>query len=242
MRIFAISDLHSEFGDTKFPMPEADVCVLAGDIGSLSKAHKYESVLKTIRAKYEHVVLVPGNHEFYGSKYMYGKVLQQLKEICDRVGVVLLNQSSVVIDGVRFVGAILWTHIDVLGWAYINDGAHVFRTAIEMQIAHKSDLNFLERELKNQDLPTIIVTHHLPHKNLIHPKFADSKYNSAFMTDVSKNLNLQRVPYWFCGHTHEYVETVDGIDETHQTRIIANPVGYPGEDRVTCVRDAVYIV
>jgi hypothetical protein len=61
--------------------------------------------------------------------------------------------------------------------------------------------------------------------------------NSAFASDLTNTMYMGRVKYWFCGHTHEYSE-MNAMD----TRFIANPLGYPGEERVTKVSLATYMI
>lgn len=63
MRIQFFSDLHTEFGPVHLRPHQADVVVLAGDIGAGSK------VLRWIEQQFPDisVAYVLGNHEFYGS-------------------------------------------------------------------------------------------------------------------------------------------------------------------------------
>ncbi len=62
MKLHILSDLHTEFSDFEAPETDADVVVLAGDIGVGTggiewAAGQFPDVP---------VVYVPGNHEFYG--------------------------------------------------------------------------------------------------------------------------------------------------------------------------------
>lgn len=62
MNLYVLSDLHTEFADFDLPETNADVVVLAGDIGVGTGG------LDWIRKQRLHkpVIYVPGNHEFYG--------------------------------------------------------------------------------------------------------------------------------------------------------------------------------
>lgn len=53
------------------------------------------------------VVLVPGNHEFYG--HVMPAELARMKEAAAGSNVHLLDRGGVVVDGVRFLGCTLWT-------------------------------------------------------------------------------------------------------------------------------------
>jgi predicted phosphodiesterase len=73
MKAWIFSDLHTEFDETVVPLavPEADVCIRAGDIcdGGPAKSVRYlgEQVSRSMP-----VILVPGNHEYYRSSVVEG--------------------------------------------------------------------------------------------------------------------------------------------------------------------------
>lgn len=61
MKAHILNDLHIEFGDFEPPATDADVVVLAGDIGvGMGGLHWAQD-----RFPDRPVVYVPGNHEFY---------------------------------------------------------------------------------------------------------------------------------------------------------------------------------
>lgn len=108
MKIWILSDLHLEMQDPiPLPIPpDADVCVLAGDIDRpIDAAIRWAAfhVADTIP-----VVYVPGNHEFYRNSYL-GGLVRGHQYVQKHPNIHLLHDSSVVIDGVRFVGGTLWT-------------------------------------------------------------------------------------------------------------------------------------
>lgn len=59
------------------------------------------------------VVYVPGNHEFYNHEMK--SELARGQAAADEAGIHMLNRRAVVIEGVRFLGAILWTDYRLLG-------------------------------------------------------------------------------------------------------------------------------
>lgn len=242
-RIYALSDLHSEFheiGAVPLPAVPADICVVAGDAGNVcgEGGPKLVRVLEQLRARYEAVVYCAGNHCFYNSAYDYDGTLERLRGICDRVGITFLDRSEATIAGVRFVGATLWSNINAAGWLAINDRRHVFRALKDYKAAHERDLAYLRGALTADSPTTVVLTHHLPTTKLIHQRFLSfGTANSAFATDVLDQLDLTRVPLWLCGHSHEMAEYHQG-----NTRFVLNSMGYPHEARVTHISLGTYVV
>jgi predicted phosphodiesterase len=108
MKLLVLSDLHLELGTslTLTPGLEYDVVVLAGDIHSPGrKAVRWAQRESTFSGK--PVVLVAGNHEFYGCEM--GTELAEMRKAAEGSNVHLLERGSTVIGGVRFLGCMLWT-------------------------------------------------------------------------------------------------------------------------------------
>ena len=106
-----LSDIHLELG-TSLTLPpgltadDYDVVVLAGDIHSPGhKAVFWAQRESTLGGK--PVVLVPGNHEFYGR--VMSTELAEMKKAAAGSNVHLLDRDCVVLGGLRFLGCILWT-------------------------------------------------------------------------------------------------------------------------------------
>jgi predicted phosphodiesterase len=124
MKIQLLSDLHLESNPDFVPQAaaDADVLVLAGDIGS----YQHGSALSTLgdgdfglgRFSPRHgwpvpVLFVPGNHEYDGLDFDVAHA--RLRETCERLGITWLERESLVLQGVRFVGTTLWSDFDALG-------------------------------------------------------------------------------------------------------------------------------
>lgn len=124
MKIQLLSDLHLEgLPDYRArPLPEADLLVLAGDIGSYQAGSKLlaRGVPDFGLARFSPrpvaeggagwptpVVFVPGNHEYDGLDFEDAHA--RLREVCERLGLVWLEREAVVMGGVRLVGTTLWT-------------------------------------------------------------------------------------------------------------------------------------
>lgn len=114
MKILVLSDLHLDKGAFKVPDVDYDVAVLAGDIQDpgvkgVAWARRAANFGET-----KPVIFVPGNHEFYGG--VIETTLEEMKRAAAGTNVHLLDREEIVIGGVRFLGATLWTdfkaHID----------------------------------------------------------------------------------------------------------------------------------
>ena len=105
MKLLILSDLHLEFAPFE-PMPdlEFDVVILAGDIHSPAKRAVQWAVG---RFPNKHVIYVPGNHEYYDGRL--DTTLFDARREAESSNVHLLDGDELVIDGVRFLGATLWT-------------------------------------------------------------------------------------------------------------------------------------
>jgi len=132
VNIQLLSDLHLESHPhfAAQPLAGADVLVLAGDIGS----YQQDSALTRLAvpdfglARFSPrpvqeggaawptpVIFVPGNHEYDGLEF--DEAHQRLRQACERWGLIWLEQESVVLQGVRFVGCTLWSDFDGLSSA-----------------------------------------------------------------------------------------------------------------------------
>ena len=114
MKIWILSDLHLEYADLRrrLVIPDADVCVMAGDL-CRATATGVHWLAKDI-AHAIPCVYVAGNHEFYKGSIKEG--LEDGKAAAAGFPTVhLLENDQVVIDGVRFLGATLWTDFRIQG-------------------------------------------------------------------------------------------------------------------------------
>lgn len=233
MKIHILSDLHNEFSVYDQPSPEADVIVLAGDIDNGSRGIAWARM----RWPDKNIVFVPGNHEYYGSEI--GRVNDEMQKAAEVYNVHLLNPGSVEIDGVRFIGAILWTDFKYFGqmdetrqlamieaMICINDfriidiDERTFSPLDSVKL-HQSDLKFLRFELiKPFEGKTVIVTHHLPCSRSVARRYEKDILAAAFASNLDSMMD--KCDLWIHGHTH------DSFDYEHPmgARVICNPRGY----------------
>ena len=242
MQLQVLSDLHLE-AHNPIPPPaaQADVLVLAGDLAPYSPR-----VLRAVAAAWksvEHILYVPGNHEFYRGEI--DDVRAKLAHTCAEVGIDLLDRRVTHIDGVRFIGATLWTDFALDGVASVVRAKQValramadFTGAIrhrgglftpsESCRRHSADRAFVERELAAAEAAgevAVVITHHAPTSRSIRPWYQGNALNPAFASHMDAVINRHMPPLWIHGHMH------DSIDEAlGDTRVLANPGGYTKEE------------
>jgi hypothetical protein len=160
--------------------------------------------------------------------------LKQLRAVCDRTWVKLLDRERVDLDGVSFFGCTLWSAASQLDFWMLHDGYCVFRTHEEYLAAHTRDRLWLDAELAADHGPgergpgeRVVLTHHLPTPKLIHQRYHyRGAPQTAFMTPLDELVAQSRARFWFSGHTHETMQAKVG-----QTLCAVSPLGYPEEQK-----------
>lgn len=242
MKIAVGSDVHLENWKEALPaLPdEADILIMAGDLTSLGDG------ATRLRERYDTdkpIFYVPGNHEYYGS--VYQDRLAQIETDCDVNKINFVGPGrSYDIDGVKIVGATLWTDYKLNGDEVAgmisagvgmsdhytigfreDDGNKWFlpRHALEL---HEEHLNWLLTACAQDYNPrTIIITHHLPTRACIHPRWERSSLNPAFASEVLHRFQDFMPALWVYGHSHDEMDlTIGG------TRLLSNQLGYKGEN------------
>lgn len=233
MKIQIASDLHLEFLARRFPdyrvvePAEADVLVIAGDI------HKGNRAIEAFRDWPIPVLYVHGNHEAY--HHDYAEMVKSLRETAEGTNVRVLECDEHVHGGIRFLGCCLWTDYRLYGDRQAEAMAEAERTLIDHELIklngnfflprdaealHLSSRAWLENKLQESfNGPTVVITHHAPHPASIHPRFAGSLLNPAFITDLGPLV--EQADVWIHGHVHDSFDYRVG-----KTRVIANPRGY----------------
>jgi hypothetical protein len=215
------------------------VLVLAGDIiadvrtwAGSPALDIYGPWLKDLAQRHKVVIYVGGNHEGYQASFK--TAFDYLNELAGRVANLhVLENDTVVVDSVKFVGTTKWTPLDgphdQFRVRQMNDtkviaGWNVFT----WRQAYQDARNFLETELaKDHDGPVVVVTHHAPSMQSIAPGFIDSYLNCAYTSNEEDLMFKHKPELWFHGHTHvsfDYV--VADYEENDCTRVICNPYGY----------------
>ncbi len=232
MKIQLISDIHLEFGDCELPATECDLIVAAGDIGVGDQGVEW------LLQQNKPVIYIAGNHEFYGSDYH--ETLSLIREKAKGTQVTFLENESVVIGDVRFLGCSLWTD---LGGAENDHFDKLIRRVNDFRKVSVGDRNFnhedflalhhASREWLSSVLDepfegeTVVVTHHAPTFWSWQEHFDDPMLH-AYCNDLKALLHKHDISFWFHGHTH-YVQDYLCAG----THVICNPRGYIKRDRLT---------
>lgn len=154
MRLLLLSDLHLEHGIslTVPPCVEYDVVVLAGDIQSPGSCGvRWAARESTFGGK--PVIYVPGNHEFYGREM--GSELEEMREAANGTNVHVLNRDVVTIEGVRFLGATLWTDfaLPIANESEPIDYSEVVDVARALSTANHHVMDFRAIQLADPSIP-----------------------------------------------------------------------------------------
>jgi Icc-related predicted phosphoesterase len=224
VRLRVGSDLHLEFQTDRgralvgaLTSGDFDVLVVAGDLTDAKGLAAALSMLAEATKK--PIVYVHGNHEFYGSDRESVLATTRAATIAYR-HLYCLDGHAISIDGQRFLGTPLWfAESDAPKWA-LNDFTQI--AGFESWVYKENQLAraFLNREVRSGD---VVVTHHLPHPDSVHPKYARSALNPFFLCDVSDVIREEQPALWVHGHTHERCDY-----RIRGTRVICNPFGYAG--------------
>ena len=230
MKLLVLSDLHIEFGAFQPLAAEADVVVLAGDVsvgldGLAWAVAGFPDVP---------VIYVPGNHEFYHHDI---DLIAALKAQAP-AHIHVLDNDAIEIEGVRFLGCILWTDFGLFGeteryfcMKHANRAMNDFNvirhngrrfSAQQSVKLHQYSREWLSHMLtEDYDGKTVVVTHHIPSPQSCHPRFRNDRLSAAFVSDLEALMDGERTALWVHGHTHHSFDyTVNG------TRVLCNPRGY----------------
>ena len=265
MKIQLLSDLHLEAHPHFHPVAaaDADVLVLAGDIGSYQAGSLLaggDFGLKRFSPLHGWpvpVVFVPGNHEYDNDDF--DTVHARLRNTCEALGMHWLERETLVIDDVRLVGTTLWSDFDALIDPK-DDVTEQFKKRGKAMRAANFYLRkaatmrhgelFLAEQLREHSLvcqgwlrdalstpfdgPTVAITHFAPTLGSVDPRYGLTPGSAGFCNSLDDLLPLANV--WLHGHLHcafDYVK--DGC------RIVANPLGYFGKGEQERFRPALCV-
>lgn len=236
------SDLHLDYDVGKSFAPQnlwlprelatdrETILILAGDIWHAKKPLSYagHSWLSELSCSFHSIILVLGNHDFWGGNIFYE--YDRVKSFAKGLGnVYLLQNSEVVIEDIRFLGATLWTdfgqHKDVsFARSIMNDYKFIKYSPAYSRLRpehilreHIVSRQYLEQQLSLKHAKSWVITHHAPTQRSV------SAYEEHPHLDYS-NLEylFSNVDVWVHGHTHQVLDYY--VDNT---RILSNPRGYP---------------
>ncbi len=176
--------------------------------------------------------------------------LEAMRETARRLEIHLLENDTVVVDGVEFVGCTAWTDFrlherpgrpvtmsaaDAMAGARrvmldyrLIDVRDAARPAglrrfepTDSVVLHERSRSWLAEALaRPADRPRVVVTHHLPSWHSVSPGYVAAPSNPAFASDL--DALFAGVDLWIHGHTHSSHDYLAA-----GCRVVCNPRGYP---------------
>lgn len=248
MRVRIYSDLHLESAAFDPPNVTTDVIVLAGDIGEGLAG------LTWAREKFDApIIYVRGNHELYGQRLPEAD--ESFSAEAKRLGICFLENASTVINGVRFLGATLWTDFRINGYSrpsgpddddvriamgeakrlmndyrYIRFGrkrkkARDRMTPVNTLSMHIASRDWLQRSLAETFDGRTVVVTHHAPHLLSVPTHRVGDRYTPYYASHLPQLVRAPVDLWIHGHFHTSCDYTIGT-----TRVISNPRGRSGDD------------
>ena len=229
------SDLHLEFRENKqflnqhLLKPKADTLILAGDIVPFTEMNKHKDFFKYISDNFKLTYWLPGNHEYY-----YSDVSERSGFINEKIrdNVFLVNNISIQQNDVRLIFSTLWSKISpvnewqiersISDFQVIKFNGHFFSVPNFNQL-HSDSLNFIEKELsQNNAGKTVVVSHHVPTFLNFPSQYKGSILNEAFVVELFPLIESSNINYWIYGHHHSNTPDFS----IGNTVLLTNQMGY----------------
>ena len=243
MKIQIFSDLHADVFPVKPITVAADVdlVIVAGDT-SESAPRAFERLRQIVPMNVP-IVMVMGNHEFY--RRFIIEELALARSLAPAFNVHVLENDTIVIGNIRFVGATLWSDYQILGQARepaamnacargMNDHRLIgwqkkpwlrFRVQEAAQLHQQSRAYFAKTLGIPWAGPTVVVSHHAVSWSSVDPNLRNELLTAAYVSDLSSFIEASQPNLWIHGHVHRSSDYLIG-----RTRVICNPHGYGNEN------------
>jgi predicted phosphohydrolase len=236
MRVRILSDLHFEFHAdhgvsfvNSIEKNNQDVVLIAGDI---SNSIIMEKSIQLVCSYWDPVpvIYVAGNHDYYLS--CISTVLNKFRQLEREIhNFKFLENDIISINGRRILGTTLWFDHSGQHELYDNfmtDFSDIGDIYSSIQKLGVFSIDFLRQEIKPGD---IVLTHHMPHRVCIIPKFIGSPLNKYFVHYGAERIIENASVTWIHGHTHAFIDQkFDFLGDGDESRIICNAFGYVGEE------------
>jgi predicted MPP superfamily phosphohydrolase len=235
-----MSDLVAVRDDIDLVICAGDLCDQGGVVAGMKWLRHY--------CRFAEIVMVLGNHDYFGGSIP--GVLKEARMAANDLGIHLLENGSVVIGGVKFIGCTLWSDFDLAGDPIdkafaINHAKFAmadFQGAIDRdefdgrmtkpfspkdaEQLFEESVAYLDTEL-SQDFSgeVFVITHHAPHPHSIADHFKGDSLTPAFVSDLSDLIDRHRPAAWIHGHTHASFD----YELEGGTRVVCNPRGFEND-------------
>jgi hypothetical protein len=228
-------ELNHQYQSFTFPVT-APILLLAGDVGRLVDYDAYLHFLTAQTARYETVLLVLGNHEFFGGTYEQGlasaRRLETEPALNGRLVLMHRRRWACHKSGTTVLGCTLWSNVpadkaDVVA-SKVGDYKRIdgWTTDLHNKL-HQEDVDWLREQVSDAGPRKMLVaTHHAPCvQGTSKPEHITNPWAVAFATDVLPYGDWSTVQTWVFGHTHYSTDICcNGV------RVVANQRGYVSSD------------
>ena len=247
MKLRIISDVHCDVNkdySVKFDFGD-DFVICCGDVSG-DRITTKEWIDKNIK----NGIIISGNHLGYNEvtfdeKDTLDYSIKYLQECYNSEPIYFLENQSVEIDDVIFVGCMLFTdfklfnneeYCKVVASRGLNDFKYVkvsrgneieLITTMYQQQQHTKSLKYIESVCaKNPDKKIVVITHHAPSYKSVPVQFKNSMVSAAYASNLESTIQkYDNLKLWCHGHMHESCHY-----ELFGTRIVCNPLGYFDEN------------
>jgi len=228
---------------------DKQILLLAGDIFTAKTCDNWIHLFDNLCSRFQHIYMILGNHEHYGYNFnrTYDTVNQFILPFHSKM--TLLDDEYVEInkDTALFAGT-MWSsyHKDgnflindqMIAKQMMNDYRVVEGFSPEMaRLSFEKCKNLLDKYLTTCYTNKIVMTHHAPSYQSVHPRFVGSALNSSFVNDLDDYIKDSDIHTWLHGHIHNNVDYRIG-----STRILANPYGYYSENPTDYNRNLTFTI
>lgn len=220
VKVQIVSDLHIEYKNdqvpdtNKFINPDAEILIMAGDIGSLYKKEQLSVFLKKVCALFKLVIYVPGNHEYYMVEGLETKKMSELKQNLNHIersieNLHVLDRSSIRIGDVCIAGCTMWSQPLCVIPKFLLRIKGI--NTMKYKNMHSKDIKYIKNIIdycSSKNYKLTIITHHPPSYKCIENGKKRKKYESLYATDLENLLDGDKVQNWICGHVHKNFDFV----------------------------------
>jgi predicted phosphohydrolase len=225
--------LNPEFFDWR-----GDVLLLAGDLAEEAHLCKQKGFWEKVSQMADQVLVIAGNHEHYR-----GAIDKTHKHVSAAISghrnICFMEDAFFHLDSVIVFGSTFWSDLsNPLSALHVEGGLNDYK---QIRVAarnysrlrthdtnsrHQKSKYILDEILnKNADTDFVVMTHHAPSFQSIHPDFKSDHRNAGYATELYDWVaNRKNIKAWVHGHIHYKFDYM-----IEQCRVMCNARGYPNE-------------
>jgi predicted phosphodiesterase len=230
MRIFAVSDLHTDFAENHRRLQQVsstsylqDVLVVAGDIADDLRV--IDRTLRQLRSQFGAVFYVPGNHELWVRDGGYDSVekFRRVLRLCDEIGIHTRPSRA----GKNWIVPLFsWYASDydrrgeadvssLEGWADF----YFCKWPAEIGAVSEYFLSLNESRIREYDGPVITLSHFLPRRELL-PAMESLSFKGlplvAGTLALDRQIRALNAAIHVFGHSHiDFDQVIEGVRYVH---------------------------